>query len=145
MRQTNRITPVGPAGAYKTYQVVAPLSTHFRPASCVEAGCDAHQNGWRTAVDESTDLGQGQAHYIRREAGRAYVEAREGGLTVFTFEPGQQCFRPHQVRGDRPEIYVVKDGDWRMSQNVRRHANAGDWVDDFKTHQDRLATRMERG
>jgi len=145
MRQTNRIQPAGPAQAYRTFQVLAPFSTHFRPATCAEIDCPAYLNGWNTVIDESADLGKTQAHYIRNQSGRRYTEVREAALTTFTFEAGQECFREHQARMDRPEIYLVKDGDWRMSQNPRRHANADDWLDDFSNHQDQLKTRMERG
>lgn len=145
MRPQNRVQPAGPAQAYRTYQVVAPVSTHFRPATCDEVTCPNQANGWRTIIDESTDLGKQQAHYVRNTSGRRYTETREAALTTFTFEAGQLCFREHQVRIDRPEIYIVKDGDWRRSQNPRQHANAGDWVDDFRTHQDQLITRLERG
>ena len=31
---------------------------------------------------------------------------------VFTFEAGQQCFTQHHVP-DRPQFFVVRDGDWR--------------------------------
>ena len=91
MRPLNRIQPAAPPQAYKTYQIVSPLSTHFRPGTCDEAGCLAHQHGWQTAVDESTDMGQRQAHYIRKLSGRRFTERRtELGLTAFTFE-GRHC------------------------------------------------------
>lgn len=153
--QPFRIAPAVPATAYKTYAVAAPLATHFRPASCAEANCRAHSGGWRTAVDESTALGQGQAHYIRAEAGRRYTE-RPGedddgnptGLTVFEFPPGQRCFGRHQVPLDKPEIYTVRGGDWRGDPTGRgayRHVSAGDWLDDFGTHQQHVADTVEGG
>lgn len=145
MRATNRVEPVGPAQMYQTYQVLAPISTHFRAATCTEVACDAHLYGWKTAIEESNDLGKAQAYYVRNAAGRRYTETREAALTTFTFEAGQKCFAQHRVRTARPELYLVKEGDWRMSQNLRQHASADDWVDDFANHQDQLATRLERG
>lgn len=144
--QPFRIEPVLPPQAMKTYQILAPVESHFRDATCAEADCPAFLHGWATAVNEATELGQRQAHYIRKLSGRAFVEARhEAGLTTFTFEAGQRCFGEHKVPLGRPEIFVVRDGDWRRSANPRRHANADDWVDDFATHQLRLADQIQRG
>jgi hypothetical protein len=145
MRPLTRITPGLPASAYKTYQILSPLSTHYRDGSCDEAGCLALRHGWQTSVDEATELGQRQAHYIRRLSGRRFAERRtELGLTAFTFEPGQKCFAAHKVSLARPEIFVVKGGDWRGNPRGDRriHSSADSWVDDFGTHQDRLARAL---
>jgi len=143
----NRIEPNMPPDAYRTYRILSPQSTHFRPATCAEAECPAHLNGWQSTVDETTVLGQQQAHYIRKQSGRGFTEGRlPGGLTCFTFEAGQDCFAGgHQVRLDRPEHYFVADGDWRAVGNRRQHANARDWVEDFGEHQLRIADQIERG
>lgn len=143
MRPLNRIDPAGPAQAYKTYAIASPISTHYRPGSCDEAGCLAHRHGWQTAVDEATDLGQQQAHYIRKVAGRRFTERRtEVGLTAFTFEAGQECFTRHHVPLERPEFYVVRGGDWRGDPAGRQpqlHSGPDAWVNDFGEHQDRIA------
>lgn len=145
----NRITPNLPASAYKTYRIVSPQSTHFRPVGCSEYGCAAYENGWKSLIDERTELGQKQAYYIRRESGRKYVEAAQlNGLTEFFFEAGQQCFGEHQMRLDRPEFYYVTGGDWRgnpLGIAPRKHANAADWVEDFGEHQQRLADQQRKG
>lgn len=144
-----RITPNLPAGEYKTYAIASPVSTHTRPATCAEVECAAHVNGWQSTVDESTELGRRQAHYVRHDAGRGYREHRaETGLTVFTFPAGQTCFAEHRVPLDRSALYLVRDGDWRGNPRrtpPRVHARASDWVDDFATHQDRLSRLIERG
>lgn len=146
-----RIQPQLPAGAMKTYQILAPRSTHYRPATCEEVGCMAYQCGWQTALDLSTDLGQAQAHYIRQESGRKYVEEPLGeNRMMFHFEPGQRCFAAdsHQVRVGRPEIFVVRDGDWRgnpLGTEPRTHVRPEDWVDDFGEHQQALADRLRKG
>lgn len=148
MMPGNRIDPALPAHAFQTYQVAAPPSTHWRAATCAEAGCEALRRGWRSVIDERTPLGQRQSHYIRRESGRKFSEHRDDvGMTVFEFEAGQRCFAQHQLRLDRPEIYLVRGGDWRgnPSGQVRKHANAADWLDDFADHQGRLADTIERG
>lgn len=137
----NRIQPQMPAHAYTTYEILAPAATHFRVGTCDEAGCLAQRHGWTTTVDETTDLGARQAHYIRRQSGRRFVESREAGLTVFTFEAGQKCFATHKVNLERPELYVVRGGDFRGNPRgeVRRHSRPDSWVNDFAEHQDRIA------
>jgi len=143
-----RIEPNLPVNAYKTYEIKSPISTHFRPATCAEVACEAHLNGWQSTIDETTVLGGQQAHYIRKQSGRGFTEHRtETGLTVFTFEAGQRCFGEHQVRLDRPELYLVTGGDWRGNPTGERriHHNAADWVEDFGEHQLRIADQIERG
>ena len=150
MRESVRMQPQLPADAMKTYSVSAPRATHFRRASCSEVECANQASGWKTAIDESTDLGKQQAFYIRNRQSRHFTEDRnqQPGLTVFTFEAGQECFAGHEVRIDKPEIYLVKGGDWRGNprglQTVK-HASAADWVDDFANHQDQLSSRLNQG
>ena len=140
MRPLNRVQPQGPPQVYKTYEVTKPLSTHFRTGTCEEAGCLAHRHGWQTAVDEATELGQRQAYYIRRLSGRRFTERRtEVGLTAFAFEAGQRCFREHKVSLERPELYVVRGGDWRHLGRPHQHSGPDAWVNDFGAHQDRIA------
>lgn len=142
MRQTFRITPAVPVQAMKTYQILAPKDSHWRKASCEEFGCKAYTNGWRSQIDETTDLGKRQAHYIRKQSGRKFTEeSTSPGMTVFTFEAGQSCFGQHEVPIGRPEIFLVRDGDWRGNPTgqVRTHKRPEDWVEDFAIHQNRLA------
>jgi hypothetical protein len=146
-----------PVTAYKTYLIAAPLSTHWRgPVLCSEYECDAWFHGWETHVDESTELGQRQAHYIRRESGRTFSEEhRESGLTIFRFEPGQEGFASriasqdhsrHMVRLEREEAYIERGGDHHGTVGGRRvHKNPADWVDSFASNQDALITTINRG
>jgi hypothetical protein len=91
MAQANRITPKLPPQAFKTYQIVAPVSSHWRPATCAEVECPHHLHGWSTTVDLSTDLGRRQASYITRESKRRYQADKAGGTLVrYTFEAGQR-------------------------------------------------------
>lgn len=149
IRQLNRLEPKLPAHAMKTYSIVAPVESHFKKATCAEVGCQNYERGWKTEVDERSTLGQKQAQYIRSESGRHYTETRgENGVTTFTFEAGQRCFTVHQKRIDRPELYVVRDGDWRGNPrrtDVTIHKDASSWTDDFKTHQQRLADQIQKG
>lgn len=135
-----------PPSQTKTYSIHAPKATHFRPASCLEVECAGMENGWASLIDEATELGQRQAHYIRKLSGRKFTEQRmDDGKTLFTFEAGQTCFTPHQVPLGKPELFIVRDGDYRQYGAGRLHANAEDWADDFATHQDKFATAIERG
>lgn len=140
-----RIVPQLPPGAFRSFTILAPVSTHFRPATCEEARCEHHQSGWTTTVE----TGGPQDCYIRRDSGRKFIdEVLPGGLTRFQFEAGQRCFRSgdHKVRLERPEIYVARAGDWRGTDgDVYRHAGSADWVDEFATLQDKLATAVNRG
>ncbi len=141
---------VGPQH-YKTYQIAAPVSTHWNQVSCTEFQCDSYRSGFRSTIDERTELGQAQAHFIRKESGRRFTEVRnEAGLTEFTFEPGQSCFRAaeHRQRNARPELFIVRSGDWRrldIFSKPRVHHGPADWVDDFASHQGRIADLRQRG
>lgn len=150
--QPFRVEPQLPVQAYKTYELRAPLASHWRPASCAETGCEAYEHGWRTVVDETTPLGQQQAAYIRSRAGRAYREERsdepaQARMTVFVFPAGQPCFRAgqHRVPLEREPLYIVRGGDWRGTTGDQRQLNAAAWVDDFATHQNNLAEQIEKG
>lgn len=145
-----RLPPAMPVQAYKTFQIVAPIKTHFRKATCAEANCPHYLNGFRTRIDESTELGQRQAYYIRKESGRRFTEERdEVGLTVFTFEAGQRCFSSddHRVRIEREEIFLTRGGDWRGNPTGERyqHTRSEFWTEEFAEHQQKLADRIERG
>lgn len=144
-----RIPPVLPAHHMKTYQVLAPLNTHWRKATCAEFGCDKYLNGWFSIFAADSP----QAEYIRHDKTRRHVEERlDGGLAKFTFEAGQEFFagspeHDHRVLTGRPERLIVRGGDWRGNPRgeVREHVSAEDWVDDFATHQDRLAQQAQKG
>ncbi|MET8864673.1 hypothetical protein ABZW11_17185 [Nonomuraea sp. NPDC004580] len=143
MRPLNRITPSAPVTAFQTYRIISPPDRSVRSA-CEEVGCAAWLHGWETKVDEHTPLGQAQAAYIRQQSGRTFRELRAvEGLTVFRFTSRQRCFAEHRTR---PEIYSVRGGDWRQDLGVLRHHQRGaDWVEDFATHQDRLADQQRKG
>lgn len=165
-----------------TYQVTSPRATHTRPGTCEEAGCGNLAFGWVTVVDESTDLGQRQAAYIRKECRpesaplspamlgvRRYTEYRHEmpvevsrrlpghaedsepwalgpGLVAFVFPPGQTCFTQHRVDLLRPENFMKRRGTSAYRVDEPHRFDRGDqWVDDFGTHLDRLATLRERG
>jgi len=141
----NRVDPVGPASAYKSYAILAPLPSHWRRANCAEVACPDFERGWRTLVPLADTDSQDAA----RNSGRAFVETRDERHAVFTFRAGQPCFRAgaHRVRLDRDELFVIRDGDWRGNPSGRQPVVLGSrsWVDDFGEHQDRIITQIERG
>jgi hypothetical protein len=146
-----RLDPLMPVHAYKTYGLSMPLRTHWRPATCEEAGCAQYRQGWVTTCDLGTELGQKQAHYIRHDRSRRAAEQSVNDrLVKFTFAPGQDCFRSgdHKVPLERPAVFSVRGGDWRGNPTgvpARLHKRAEDWVEDFALHQDRLATAAKEG
>lgn len=131
---------------YKTYGIVAPIATHWRTATCAEYGCGHYLGGWRTILGvELTDLID-----VVRRSHRSFTEFNDGVTVTFTFPAGQPCFKAtaHRVRVDRPEVFVVRDGDRRgnpFGTPPRVHARPVDWVEDFAAHQDRIAAARVRG
>lgn len=135
-----------PPQAVKTYAISSPKATHWMSASCADVACPVQTAGWQTFIDESASLGIRQAQYIRAVSGRRFTEHRnEHGVTVFTFAAGEECFTDHQVRVDRPEIFIVRGGDHRGNPrgDVRVHERPEHWVEDFSEHQDALSRAQE--
>jgi hypothetical protein len=149
LRPVNRpVKPLMPAHAYKTYEIDAPLPTHFRPATCAEVGCREYERGWVSPIDERTLQGQRWAYRIRKVERRKYTEFKDpGGLTVFTFDAGQRCFAEHRLPVGRPELFVVRGGDWRGNPRgeVRRHTRPEFWVEDFALHQQAIVDERNKG
>lgn len=131
-----------PSHLTKHFRFMRPLSTHFRPATCEEVRCRAYVKGWQTQILEGdSGLGDAQAHYIRKQSGRAFTEERmPDGTTLFTFEPGQRCFNfdGHRIGLDRPERFYIGSGE------QYREVSPTGWRDDFGEHQERLAEQMRR-
>lgn len=141
MRPVNRITPVLPVKSMQTYKISKPVATHTRPATCVEIDCSDYVNGWDTILP----VGHGMVPALRRAATaaadlgdgvkRRCVVLREDATTVtFRFDAGQPCFKTstHRTSLERPELYLVRDGDWRGSTGlIRRHQRPEHWVEDM--------------
>lgn len=138
--------PIGPASAYQTYSIKAPLSTHFRAATCEEVGCPDYQYGWKVHLE-------GLPENLRSTAltsGRRYrVEQERDGVTWIVYEAGQQCFqyRKHRTRLERPELYIVRGGDARGNPTGEQvnHKRAEDWVEDLHEHTDKIADALKEG
>lgn len=137
-----RIEPAGPVGAYKTYQILSPADRDVLTA-CKDAGCRAWRYGWITEVDEATELGKQQASYIRWKSGRTFTETQSAGLTLFRFEARQRCFAEHRTR---PELYLVRGGDWRKNLGIiTEHVRPADWADDMQETLGAIAERQKKG
>lgn len=142
-----RVAPRVPVQAMTTFSMKAPLATHWGPATCIDVDCPHHIHGWRTIIDETSNLGQAQAHFIRSESGRRFTERRdELGMTIFEFDAGQKCFTEHRQPLEREPIYLVRGGDARaVTTPPRIHANADDWIDDMQTNLDANRALRENG
>lgn len=143
-QQLNRPAPRLAPQFFKTYEVSRPHATHFRKATCAEVDCPNLARGWRSVIDVSTTLGQEQATYIRSHSGRSFSTTEAGTMITFTFPAGQQCFSQHSVPLDREPVFRKLDGDWR-GYGGARVLRAGDWLEDFGEHQERLAEQQARG
>lgn len=147
MRPRSGVAPRLHAAQRKTYAILAPQQTHFRRATCAEIACEAYTKGWQLHKEI---LSPELLHTVET-AGRSYTEVpvREGE-TWLVFPPGQPCFAAaaHRIRLDKPELFVVQGGDFRGNPlNVRPtvHSGADPWVDDFATHQEKLANEGRKG
>lgn len=145
------IMPVGPPEAYKTYGMSMPLKTHWRPATCEEAGCEAYQFGWVSTFDLSTDLGKRQFEFCKDDRSRSFSIQRPSlNLVKFVYAPGNRCFQSgdHRLPLARPARFYVAGGDFRGNPRgvpAQVHQRPEDWADDFASHQDRLATAIQKG
>lgn len=140
------IIPQLPSQHFKTYEIVAPLQTHFRKATCAEVECAAYVNGWVTRVP----VGSQAEQYIRSGgSGRRFTETTtiDSAEREFVFEPGQQCFASdkHRVPLEREPLYIARGGDARGNpmRERRVHTRASDWQEDFAGHLDRV--RQSKG
>ncbi len=142
----NHFEPALPVQAMKTYSISAPQRTHWRPATCAEVDCPNHLHGWRVRVEGLPP----ELLHTAKTSGRRYevLDVTEGE-TWLVFEPGQVCFQAsqHKLPTGRPELYVVRGGDWRGNPTGERriHTRPELWVEDFGEHQQRLAEQIERG
>lgn len=140
-----------PVAAYQTFSVHMPTETHWRDATCEEVGCERWAKGWKTSFVPGTVEGDKIRYFIKSSPiRRKYTVVRLADRTEVIFEAGQECFRQdaaatrHRRPVPRPQIHVVRGGDWRNGWD-RRVVSSSEWVDRFATNQDRLKTAIERG
>lgn len=141
------IQPQAGPEAYRTYELLQPTATHFRPATCAEVDCHRAKAGWRTVLDTSTVDGRNMAGWIRMHSGRQFTYVEAGPIVTFTFAGGQRCFGKHKVSLEREPILRVRGGDWRGNPRgeTTRIFRPADWVDNFGEHQARLSEAHKRG
>jgi hypothetical protein len=143
-RQLNRVAPRLPVQAMQTHHILAPAATHWRKATCEEIGCLDYHHGWVLPLD---GLDEGDI-WQARNAGRAYVQqTNEDGKIFLHFEAGQPCFRAmtHRIRVERPELFIVRNGDWRGSDGEQplRFSGPDAWRDHLGTHLDKINNQFE--
>jgi len=146
-RQLFRLEPVGPAAAYKTYGLTAPIKTHTRPGTCGDVECRNYLNGFKIIADVSTELGRKQANYIRLHSGRRFTVEENADLVTFIFPPGQTCFEQHRVSLHREPNFFIKGGDYRGNPLglPTRRLGPTQWRDDFGEHQEGIIEVQRRG
>lgn len=139
--QPFRLDPVGKPQDYQTFQLQQDINFVDRkvPATCEEVDCANYKLGWKTILPVGSDLLQ-----VARKSGRKYTEAQEESLVTFTFAPGQPCFVTHWKQNERPFLFVMKDGDYRASQNARV-VDPSEWVDRFATRVDDIREQIKEG
>lgn len=149
MRELNRPENRLDARHYQTFQIKAPLDTHWEKVPCDATNCKAAESGWKMVIDLNTDLGVQQARYIKHQSGRRYeIADQRDGMVTLIFPGGQPCFAVHRRRIDREEVYAVKGGDHRgnpLKTVTRVHKKPEFWVEEFAENQDRIAEIQKRG
>lgn len=141
----NRLPPALPIGAYRTYNIATPLSTHWTAATCAQVDCEHYLHGWAVRVEHTAPADV----HLAKTAGRKYIEQHVAeGENYLVFEPGQPCFRAgtHMRRLDREEIYGIRSGDWRGDPTHRglQLVSSQAWVDDSGENQQRLTDLIEK-
>lgn len=148
MRPLNRVPEKAPARMYTTFGIRAPRSTHWVPATCEEVQCQNYVRGFRTSMDESKPVGEGNAKLLRADKTRTKKEYKdEYNMTIFEYPPGTKCFNTHTKRLEKPEIYIVRDGDHRGNPKgtpTRTHTKAEFWTEEFSEVQDKIKKALER-
>jgi len=148
-----RIEPALGPEYYKSYSLRQPRNTHFRPATCEEFECDEFMFGFVLTMDLSTDLGQRQLDYVKRDKSRrCHLQRLSLNIMKAVYGPGNDCFEPkrstHKILVGRPPVLLVAEGDWRGNPRrtpTRVHRRVEDWVDDFANHQQALADAVQKG
>lgn len=137
--------------AYQTFGMKQPLATHWRRATCAEVKCKRYLNGWKTTFIPGTPRGEQIRFQIKNSPiKRKYKVVRLPDRIEVLFEAGQECFvqdhpsTAHKKSLQRPQIHVVRKGDWRRGWDAR-NVSSSEWIDRFATNQDKLKTLVQRG
>jgi len=148
MRPVQRLDPVLPVRAMQTYKVSRPAATHSRPATCEEVECPDFVKGYVVRLPRGDDR-----IALLREAAAGRVDGLKRSMADVTgIDSAEQVFlmngpclkaTQHRVPIDRPEIYLVRGGDWRANLGlIRKHARPEHWVEDMQESLDATARRL---
>lgn len=146
----NRIPPTLPPGAMQTFEVDAPLATHWRAATCEEVECAAWMQGWTTDVpsDHPDEIRMLKAYEKEIRSGGITATTTPEGLMRYSFPAGTPCFRRiyHRLPLERDAIFTVRSGDHRGTDGVIcQYNNGAEWVDAFANHQSKISDLVNRG
>lgn len=142
-RPLNRPAPGLPVEAMRTHHILAPLSSHWRKATCEEIDCPEFRKGYgiplKSLDDEDLGLIRRFVETYRIRCSRVEVENGEWHLWV---EAGQRCLRAstHRLRLDREEHFLTRNGDWRGSDGADPlvFSGADAWADHLQTCLDNI-------
>lgn len=134
---------------HQTFEISAPLPTHWRPASCEEVECRAFMRGFKIELDASTDEGARALADIAAVYGKAWMTRIGPTMVRFTAPPGTPCFRraQHRLPLERDPLFRLKDGAPGQYRRGMRSVimNEGEWLDRFAEHQGSIADARQRG
>lgn len=141
-----RVAPKMDPRFYQSFEIHSPIATHYRTVSCRDMECQHYLAGWVSKFDVSTQQGRAWAIAVR-QSGRRYTFEQHGTEVTFKFPPGQTCFQaPHKVAVERPELFVVRDGDWRDNPTGRKaHVRPREFVERMADNLDYIHSEMKRG
>lgn len=146
----NRIPPTLPPGAMQTFEVDAPLETHWRSATCEEVECKAFTRGWTSTVlpESIEEIRILKVYEAELRRGAVTFALTPENFRCYNFPAGTECFRRiwHRLPLERPAIFTVRSGDWRGTDGViRQFKDGSEWVDSFANHQDGIKKMIDRG
>lgn len=140
-----RLPPAMPVGAYKTYNIGTPISTHWAPTTCEQIDCEQWREGWAVQIQ---GLDEEDLHAMRTSGRHHRVFEVSATETWWVFEPGQPCFAAatHMRRLEKPELFTTRSGDFRGDPTGRglQPLSAQSWVDDCGENQVNLAEWIEK-
>ena len=126
------------------YSTVRPEQTVL--VDCQAVDCEMYEEGWRTIVAAD---GEKAAQIRTLDHGRHFTEQRvEGGMAVFTFPSGQQCFAEHRIGAAPPKLLhfdgrggtgPVGADDVRLAIRHRELWRPPDWIEKFREETEKTA------
>lgn len=126
------------------YKVVSPLATHWREATCEEVDCIHYLHGWTIQVKTALSpaevvVGAGDLAAEIRRSGKQYREERVGETSIFIFEAGQECFRPHVTPIGRDPLFM------RESMGQRQMMEPEEFNHNWNEEHEGIKRIQERG